>query len=536
MNDTLDLLLAFDDGPAAPLPGDALAGRGSDAAAQELPRHLRADNDDIDDLTLQRYAVITPAGARGERLRALVEPLVRRRQDEQRAEVKTYPVPARMSQSEAESWLARLRASFARPRDEPRYFLLLGDLDEVPLSVQRALALADACPGRLAFDRDDDYAAYAARALREETYEPRPTIGLCGPDTDKTIRGAREVLLGPLGEQLRYSHDLGELPAAAIVAQDDLAAAAALPRPFLFTLSHGYGGDRKQGFPSAEHRRREQGSLCLPGGARLVPSDVAARPFVQDGFWFLFACYGAGTPDDSAFAPWLREIAGGQLEHLADQVLRALPPAGERPFIAGVPKAALANPQGPLACYGHVDVAWNYSYVGADSSFPSRPTKFGALVEDACRGRRAGAIARGLARAATDAALRLAAEAEQLRRDPGAGERQKDRIAKIWMLHHDLASYVLLGDPALRLRLPRPPAQATTPAPAAPAAPAADVSGDLAAIARRLGASKLEEALAKALVSETRRNLARQLGVDVDVFKALEDAYRAAGRRALGLD
>lgn len=533
--DPLDLLLAYDDGPAAALPNAALAGRERDAGEQQLPDHLWADNDDVDDLALQRYCVVVPQGARGERLRALVEPLVQRRSAEQRAEVKTYPVPPRMSQSDAEAWLSRLRAGFAHPRESPRYYLLLGDLDEVPLSVQRAIALADGCPGRLAFERDDDLVAYVSRALRPETADPRPTIGLHGPATDATIERARDKLLAPIREQLRRSHELGELPAAALVEPDDLAAAAALPRPFLFTLSHGYGGDRSRGFASSEHRRREQGNLVLPGGAHLSPEGVATGPFAQDGFWFMFACYGAGTPDDSAFAPWLRELAGGNLAHLADAAVRALPPAGERPFVAALPRAALANPQGPLACFGHVDIAWQYSYSDADASVLSRPTKFTVLVEDACRGRRAGTLARSLARAATDAALRLAAEAEQVRRDPGLAAQLKNRVAHLWMLHHDLASYILLGDPALRLRAPN---VAPAPAPIAPVPSATSpaIAPELAAIARKLGAGKLEEALAHALVDESRQKLARKLGIELRELQDLEDIYRKAGRRALGLE
>ena len=530
--DALELLLAFDDGPAAGLPGAALADRHRDAAPDQLPDHLWADNDDIDDLARQRLCVVVPAGDRGQVLRDLVDPLVRRRAEEQRADVPTYTVPPRMTSAEAQQWLARLRASFANQREAPRYYLLLGDLDEVPHAVQQAVALADGCPGRLSFETDDDYRRYAERALRDAPAEPPPVLLHAG-GADPTIEHARARLLAPVRDILRGDFDLGELPAARVAELTDLADGRAA-RPFLFTISHGYGGDRERGFASPADRRRRQGAMVLPGGALVDADELRARPLAPDGFWFMFACYGAGTPDASAYAPWLRELRGGALASIADATLRALPGDGERPFVAALPKAALAADHGPLAFFGHVDVAWQFSYSDAEATVLSRPGKFAALVADACRGHRAGALARTLARAAADAALRLTAEAEQNRRDPAGAARRADRVAYTWLLHHDLAAYVLLGDPTARLRArPNTNLSART---AAPATAAPQLAGDLGELARKVGAAKLEEAFARALVKDTAGIVAGGLGLELADFRALEDAYRAAGRKALGLE
>lgn len=529
--DRLHPLLAFADGPAAALPGGAAAGRGADAAAQEPPDRLWSDNDDIDELRLQRWAVIVPEGERGRRLRAIVEPLARLRGEQQGATPATFAAPARMSRGEALEWCTRMRASFGRPREVPRYCMIVGDLDEVALELQQALALGDACPGRLAFDSEEDLAAYVDKAVRADRAASgaRPAVLVHAVAADPATKHGRERLAEPLLRQLGDSHGLGELPATELHDLDG----PALDRPgqeavapgFLFSLTHGYGGERGRGFASYAARRAEQGALVVPGRGRLTGEALRTGAFLPGGFWFLFACYGAGTPGESCYAPWLRAL-GGAGGKIAEEVLGALPGAGERPFVAAAPKAALANSAGPLACFGHVDVAWQFSYSEADPIALSRPDKFGVLVEDACRGRRAGALARTLARHANEAALKLAAAAEQAR----GGTAVAGRLAHLWLLHHDLAAFVLLGDPALRLVDPGRSGHVAGDMSVGTGGAAAE----LVALARRIGAAKLEEAFARALVGDGARKAAAWLGIELAELRALEDAYRAAGRKALG--
>lgn len=515
----LSLLLAYTDGS---LPGLApgAVDPGTDRA-QSLPDRLDSENDPVDDLARQRYCVVVPEGDRGRRLRDLASPLVALRTAEQRAPVETYTVPPRMSLAEAHQWHARLRASFAHPRDVPRYFLLLGDLDEVPHSVQQALALADRCPGRLCLDRDDDLAAHAAR-IAAHAPTTTPSASLHAATTDDTTERARARLLVPMLEQLREAHDLGELRVATLTELHTLTPQP--PGTILLTVSHGHGGDRIHGFATPEQRRRDQGALVQRGGDLLRGADLPPA-LVPHGFWFMFACYSAGTPETSVYAPWLRDLRGGALGPLADAITRALPRPGERPFIAALPKAALADPAGPLACFGHVDVTWEYSYQHDGRVASSRPGKFTRILEDACAGHRAGALARSLARAAADAALHLAA---------ATGEPASDRLRNLWLLHHDLAAFILLGDPAVRLTTP-PAERTVSPTTISPPSPPSILPSNLLALARKLGTRRLEEALARARVSEPARKVASSLGLTIEDFRALESAYQAAARTALGL-
>jgi len=140
-------------------------------------------------------------------------------------------------------------------------------------------------------------------------------------------------------------------------------------------------------------------------------------------------------------------------------MLDMLPPEGEAPFIAALPKAALANREGPLAVLGHIDAAWTMSYsmipgVGANPS--ERFLKIPGALTDLEAPARAGAafgaftadmplIDRGLTELyAAEAKAKLSGRALPVDR----GER-----AMLWLLRQDLGAYLLLGDPAVRLPL-----------------------------------------------------------------------------------
>jgi hypothetical protein len=93
------------------------------------------------------------------------------------------------------------------------------------------------------------------------------------------------------------------------------------------------------------------------------------KPFLPGGIWFAVACFGAGTPAKSAFYSWLRQLReAGQYKESVERVLESLPRDGEKPFLAALPKAALQNPNGPLAFFGHLDLAWSYAFTDPDGT------------------------------------------------------------------------------------------------------------------------------------------------------------------------
>ena len=151
-------------------------------------------------------------------------------------------------------------------------------------------------------------------------------------------------------------------------------------------------------------------------------------------------------------------MLGGQpaYENLLEDVLRSLPRPGESPFLAALPQAALANPEGPLAVIGHSDLAWVFGFADANGVPQSRASRIVSVLEVLANGSRAGVALDALMSVYRDVNDGLMADYQtrqdaltEGRRDPVEPERHGYR----WMLRNDLRGYILLGDPAARLSL-----------------------------------------------------------------------------------
>lgn len=420
---------------------------------------------DANDLAEQRWGVITAKGPAGDRLLDLVAPLIQRRTQQQKGHgVPIYRVPpGLMTMAEAARWKKhRFRKSLELDDELPRYQMILGDLDQVPLAIQQAQA-TDGFVGRLAFDRDDQYRAYVDKLLQ---WEDRPHSARAGHALLHTVRdGTRatehghRALMVPCREWLERNRGFDDklhvdeirVSGKHRSTPDEFLASTRCDRPSVFmSLSHGIGSPRS-GW-SAARQRMEQGALSFGADGVLTGSDIAGRPVVPGGVWFLFACYGAGTPAVSPYFHWLdtlREV--GQIGPDIQYVLDTL--AHERPFVAALPKAALANPDGPIAILGHVDLAWSYSYRDVDDGVRPRPGRFKAVLRALLRRDRAGLALRQLTRSFEQVNTELSAlyDLHAASGRPPVNDRERTRLAHLWMLRQDLVGYVLLGDPAARL-------------------------------------------------------------------------------------
>ena len=77
------------------------------AGATDEASHFWDEGGDPNDLEVQRWGVIAPQGPEGERLLALLQPLLTHRQEQQGDAVRVYRVPPRMTQDEAMRWKKR---------------------------------------------------------------------------------------------------------------------------------------------------------------------------------------------------------------------------------------------------------------------------------------------------------------------------------------------------------------------------------------------------------------------------------------------
>jgi hypothetical protein len=216
--------------------------------------------------------------------------------------------------------------------------------------------------------------------------------------------------------------------------------------------------------------------------------------------------------------------------------------------VAAVPKAALADPSGPLAFMGHVDLAWTYSFFDLDDRPRRRPGRLMGVIQALLNRHRAGVAVRKLLRFFAEVNTELTALQDAQARagrgpieSPGsAGARsnatrckesiddnERARRGHLWMLRQDLAGYVLLGDPAVRLPIADGGRGADgTDVPRARGAGRA--AGEHAAAVTRA-----EAAVLAVLRGDSIAGAAGRHGLDRAELERLVASYHAAGRDAL---
>lgn len=487
--DRLDLLLAEGDRRRPALDGGLASKTAEDAPRPKSAaiKELRRIEADWNDLSHQGWAVIIPEGRRGDRMLEAVEALRDLRDREQGAPSLVFRAPPEMDARRASDWKEHhLHPEGGAEEDSPLYTLILGDLDDVSAELQHVLA-TDTLVGRIHFADDDGgpdldaFAAYADKVVRAEEGDPEDAspdllFHVADDGTAATIAG-RKRLIEPGMAFARERLKSGKLKAAKVEelhaeTTSEMLGAAARSRPaVLLSVSHGLGPPRI-GYRGDERRRRRQGSMVLGPDEILDADTMAGQPFLPGGMWFYLACFGAGTPQVSAYRAWLSQLAerGGHKERV-EPVLRALPGPGERPFVATLPQAALASKSGPLAVISHLDLAWTYGFSGGLGQSESRASRLLGPIEKIVQGSRAGVALGRLMQEYGEINDDLMRE-YQLDRDARADGRPSPvdpvEMAHTWMLRNDLRGYILLGDPAVRLPLSRGMHEANTARPAKP--------------------------------------------------------------------
>jgi len=427
------------------------------------------------DLEAQRWGVIAPDGALGDSLLQAIAPLIELREKQQGAPVKTYRVPPDMDARAAERWQRTVLRDAEVPEEErPKYLLILGDLHHVSIELQQVLAHG-AYVGRLHAGHPEGeadlagYAAYARKVLAHEQRTPEekgPDLLLyTAQDGTSATRLGHRLLVEPCLEEMRTrwkakspTLNPGLIPYESTGPDALLRAAGEARAAVMLSVTHGLGRPEK-GWASPEEQRATQGALSVGPGLALTGDMLRQTPFLPGGMWFCVACFGAATPAKSAFHAWLSLLAkAGAYPGHPESVLSNLPGPWDRPFLAALPQALLANEQGPLAIIGHSDLAWALSFTEVDDPASSRAPHFLSALKVLANGSRAGVALDALMREYREINNHLMAgyqarEDAQLHGHPDSTD--PVRQGTLWMQRNDLRGYLLLGDPAARLSMKR---------------------------------------------------------------------------------
>ncbi len=341
----------------------------------------------------------------------------------------------------------------------PYYVLIVGGPDRIPFEFQNLLKMQWAV-GRLAFDNIEDYGRYAHAVVEYEnpTFHPvqhkNAAVWITHNDGDLATGMLSDALVPNF---LDAKHPLGCGSAKfTLDAFTTSSPKQATKQQFIDMLRGNLPGGPPAVFFTGSHgaeysmtdpalQRRMQGSLFTQEWTQGTPAntnnlmsaeDIPADARLQGTMAFLFACYSGGCPADNNyyFGP-----NGAQI------------PVAPAPLIAALPQALLAH--GTLAVIAHVDLAFPYSFqdvTGAPDLQAVRDPLTYLMF-----GRRAGYAADSLSdRWSHLCALLTESEAPTASTDPNAPQPLNDAArTALTIARNDARNYILLGDPAARLRI-----------------------------------------------------------------------------------
>lgn len=335
------------------------------------------------------------------------------------------------------------------PHRLPFHLLLVGSPEDIPFEFQFQLDL-EYSVGRLHFESGaaEDYAAYARNVVEYETAVTkarRKEVGFFAPthSGDASTQSSRRNFIKPLVEGdpdeemplIKRCNATPVLVSDAEATRDRLyqmLAGGSSQPAVLWTAGHGMAFDATD-----PEQLQLQGALLTSDWSGfdtidrrdyLAGADIGKDADLRGLVAFLFACFGAGTPRIDSYPS-----RSGARHEIAP-----------RSFVAALPQAMLAR--GALGVIGHVDVAYGYGFKPRGTTSPQLGPYnacLGHLLTSHCLGT-----------ATCDLSDRAAALGAQMADAlmPGNAPPAAPEMATLWCERNDARGYILLGDPAIKLR------------------------------------------------------------------------------------
>ena len=371
------------------------------------------------------------------------------------------------------SWINEYRMlSRGQFREPPKYILIIGDPQSVPLGFQAKLSIV-AFVGRLDFDDVNEIKAYAEKIIRIENSDAgfvnRETTflttdhgvnssGCYDPthfsrfDIEKELIPNVDSLASKLELQNKFStNKLSESDAT----KNELQHSIKESTPGLvFTSSWGMCAPGE----NMALQKEFGGAICCHGNPDEVPykdllftaEDVSTDPFLEGGVFFQESSFGYGTPSSSELHNWISQKDNWQMP-------KQIAPTT---FVSALPKKLVFHRSGPIAFIGHLDEMLSYT-IAEDEDFQKddrekRMSSISFAIENILLGTPIGYSLKKMKEEYSllnDSIVELGGGiVKDLNQGREIEDSQQKQFSDLMLQRHRTKNYMIFGDPAARIK------------------------------------------------------------------------------------